>query len=148
MTSIIQVVKVLILSATIYVGAVPLEVVLNPNAIEDLNYRLNGDVLPSNYNIKLTPYFENVASKFPRISMKKNSILIFLTGRSKACLHLRRWGWNHFKSHKAKCWFNCSARLQPVNRFIFLQWWCQIQFQCFALQWDLQQVDNSHSIEC
>lgn len=67
MTSIMIRQKVLFLSIIFYVvAAVPLEeIVVNPNAVEDLNYRLNDEVLPSHYNIKLTPYFENV---------RKNSI--------------------------------------------------------------------------
>lgn len=54
----------LLLSITIYVvGTVALdeEVKINPNAVEDLNYRLNDDVLPSHYKLKITPYFEHVS---------------------------------------------------------------------------------------
>jgi hypothetical protein len=56
--------KVFLLSITIYVvGTVALDeqVFLNPLAVEDLNYRLNDDVLPSHYAIKITPYFEHVS---------------------------------------------------------------------------------------
>lgn len=63
MTSIARIVKVLLLSIIFGVWAAPLDdVEINPNAVEDLNYRLSDDVLPSHYKIEITPYFENVSS--------------------------------------------------------------------------------------
>jgi hypothetical protein len=64
MTSIARIFKVLLLSVIFDVWAVPLDddVEINPNAVEDLNYRLNHDVLPSLYKLEITPYFENVSS--------------------------------------------------------------------------------------
>ncbi|XP_031623813.1 membrane alanyl aminopeptidase-like [Contarinia nasturtii] len=37
----------------------------NADQLENVNYRLNTDVLPSNYVINLTPYFDNVEGKEP-----------------------------------------------------------------------------------
>lgn len=59
MTPFLRVLVVLILTTIIDVSLLE-EVVIKPNAVEDLNYRLGEFVLPSNYKIKLTPYFENV----------------------------------------------------------------------------------------
>lgn len=65
MTSFLRVLAILFLTAIIYAGASPLEnVVIKANVEEDRNYRLEEDVLPSNYKIKLTPYFENVSKFF------------------------------------------------------------------------------------
>lgn len=61
MTSFRRVLAVIFLTAIIAASASPLEKVeINPNAVEDINYRLDDSVLPSHYKIKLTPYFENV----------------------------------------------------------------------------------------
>lgn len=65
MTSFLRVLAVLFLTAIIHAGASCLEnVVIKANVEEDRNYRLEEDVLPSNYKIKLTPYFENVRNFF------------------------------------------------------------------------------------
>lgn len=64
MTTIVSILKVLLLSVIFGVWAVPLDdVEINAQAVEDLNYRLNDDVLPSHYKITIKPYFENVSKK-------------------------------------------------------------------------------------
>lgn len=39
----------------------PFDTEIAPAAAEDVNYRLNRDVLPLRYDLKLTPYFKNVS---------------------------------------------------------------------------------------
>jgi hypothetical protein len=60
------IVKSLVLSAIIgFVVSSPLEFKheneIAPAAAGDVNYRLSRDVLPTRYDITLTPYFKNVS---------------------------------------------------------------------------------------
>lgn len=64
MISTVRVLKVLSLSlifAAVHATSLD-EVEINAQAVEDLNYRLNDDVLPSHYKIEIKPYFENVSN--------------------------------------------------------------------------------------
>lgn len=65
-----RVLKVLCLSSIIFgVWTAALdEVEINPHAVEDRNYRLSDDVLPSWYKIKITPYFENVSVSMSHVT--------------------------------------------------------------------------------
>ena len=88
---------VLILTFIAIVHASPiefkqLEAEISPYAVEDINYRLNDDVLPINYKITLEPFFEDV--KYFIHNIHENILLIasiaYFLGRTKSSIHIQR----------------------------------------------------------